>query len=126
MPHTVSFRTRKRTTIAMFGIAVALLLLLVGARPAAAACLAAAAEAPAATASIESTSATANGIVTPQVVQWSWYDGSQITSAAKCASRMAYLKSVRPDIKYWKCQKEISNTCPAYNYWLVMVGTNGF
>jgi hypothetical protein len=60
--------------------------------------------------------------ITPQIIQWSPYDGAQITTAAKCQSRLNYLKSVRPDISHWACTPSYTAQCPPKKIWMVMVG----
>jgi hypothetical protein len=76
-------------------------------------------------AAVSSSVATAGSDDAARVIVWSPYDGSRITSAAGCESRMNYLRSVRPDITHWDCWEYETATCPPRPYWVVMVGTNG-
>ena len=86
-------------------IAVALGLTLTGIQPAQAACI---------TSMMDTASPHAPSIVaSPQILTWTPYDYAQITTLAKCNARMAYVKSVNPDITHWSCQSFTAPQCPA-------------
>jgi hypothetical protein len=57
----------------------------------------------------------------PAILTWSAYDGSQITTAAKCQARLAYLKAANPSYLRWMCEEFPGALCPPKPYWLVMV-----
>jgi hypothetical protein len=55
---------------------------------------------------------------------WTYYDGSKITSAPKCASRLSYLRANVDWIKTSnsRCQEFKSQVCGgSTSYWMVMV-----
>ena len=72
----------------------------------------------ASTHSFAATPASSN-VVSPQILTWSPYDSSHITTEAKCKARMNYLIKVQPSFAF-KCEEFVSNTCPSSTYWMVM------